>query len=127
MKTPRKNKRLTKAQLLLQDPQIASYLAKNKELQNVTDANALVRLLSLFTGRVMPLVRHPLGRRCGVRRDPRNVAYRFLKRSRGGEWFRGGSHVARLHFGPGIAFPNWVNDRAVPVIPELLNLCLQAA
>jgi len=123
-KTKRKNKRLTRAQITLQDPVIQRILAQNKELAKADDTAALVGLFKRMMGRVMPVLRHPMARRFNVRRAPRDVAFRYLRRVRGGEWYRGGDHVARLNFGPGVAFAGWVNDRAVTVIPELINVTL---
>lgn len=37
---------------------------------------------------------------------------RWLNRFVGGYWYHGGSHVARLNYGPGIAFTKYRNDRA---------------
>ena len=120
----KKSKRLTRAEIILQDPVIQNILKMGKQLQAADDTAALVGLFKLMMGRVMPVVRNPRGRACGVRRDPRNVAWRYLRRVRPGVWFRGGSHVARLNFGPGMAFEGWVNDRAVSVVPTLINVTL---
>lgn len=51
----------------------------------------------------------------GILRDPRDVAWRWLRRFVGGYWYRGGNHVARLDCGPGIGFEGFVNDRAKPI------------
>jgi hypothetical protein len=56
-----------------------------------------------------------------VYRDPRDVVFRFLRRYRKGEWYRGGSHVARLFSGPGIGFRGFRNDRRQKIKPLFLD------
>ena len=88
------------------------------------DAALLSVLVSKMTNRrprskratVYPVTREPLR----ILRDPRDVAFRYLRRFAGGVWFRGGNHVARLHFGQGIGFLNFRNDRADPIRPVKL-------
>lgn len=74
-----------------------------------------VRLLIALQQRINGRVAKPLRKQWAsitVRRDPCDVALRFLRLFAGGDWHRGGSHVARYHGGPGIGFPGWSNDRA---------------
>lgn len=115
MKTTSTNRRMSAAGLVLADPTIQSYLAKCHELdeqsaarERAKDVEALQRLLNLMTGRTIRPVRTPRLRSLygneAPRRDPRDVAWHYLRRVRGGTWYRGGSHVARLNYGPGIAF-----------------------
>lgn len=74
-----------------------------------------IRLLIALQQRINGRVAKPLRKqRCQtvVRRDPPDVSWRFLRLFAGGDWHRGGSHVARYNGGPGIGFPGWSNDRA---------------
>jgi hypothetical protein len=92
--------------------------------QLVTDEDKLKHLLHLLNERhvcckgTMRLVRRDTrGRKWKVKRDVVMIAYRWLRRFAGGEWYRGGSHVARLNYGPMIALPErrvWFVDRRAP-------------
>ncbi len=57
-----------------------------------------------------------------VHRHPVLVAARYLRRFVGGYWHIGGNHVARNNYGPGIACPNFVNDRTKPIKAIAINL-----
>ena len=87
------------------------------------DELALRQLAHRLDGRVAKPRRGALVARlrCTVRRDPRDVVYRWLRRHRGGYWYRGGSHVARLNGGPGIGFLAWQNDRAERIRVTLIE------
>jgi hypothetical protein len=55
-------------------------------------------------------------------RSPTNIALRWLIRYVGGYWHKGGAHVARNNFGPGICFPKWRNDQDRQLVAEAINL-----
>lgn len=127
----RKSKRQTRAEQVLSDPAIQRYLAAEKALAKSQDTNALVRLFKLMTGRTLHGSRCGAGKLCKerlgltLRRGSVDVAWRYLRRVRGGTWHKGGSHVARLNFGPGIAFPDGRgSDRDERCWPELINVTL---
>ena len=87
-----------------------------------TDIDTLITLAARFTGRhSKPLTKSKQRCRTTVYRDPRDVAYRYLRRFSNGTWLRCGSHVARPNFGAGIGFANWRNDRHEPVKPLVLS------
>ncbi len=87
------------------------------------DELALRQLAHRLNGRVAKPLRGEWAARlrCTVRRDPRDVVYRWLRLHRKGEWYRGGSHVARPGGGPGIGFLNWVNDRPKKIVTTLIE------
>ena len=76
----------------------------------MNDLEALQKLIARMGGRVMHRRRGK--QQCSgiVRRYPVDIAYRYLRRFVGGQWHRGGYHVARYNHGPGIGFPGWTND-----------------
>lgn len=119
-----KTKRISRAQVLLADPVIQSYLAQSRKLDKADDVRALTRLYCLLHGRIMQPMRRQICK-LTVRRDPRHLARRFLRRIRGGEWYIGGSHIARLENGPGIAWRDFKNDRSEPLQCFLINATLQ--
>lgn len=80
--------------------------------ETLRDAPALASLHERLNGRKPRPMR---ARRLPMLRDPSDVAWRWLRRFVGGTWYRGGSHVARLHFGPGIGFVGFRNDSAKPI------------
>lgn len=57
-----------------------------------------------------------------MHRHPVLVAARFLRRFVGGCWHIGGNHVARNNYGPGIACPDFMNDRTKPIKAMAINL-----
>jgi hypothetical protein len=85
-----------------------------------TDDTLLHHLRAKLDGRIMrPLRRQRC--RISVRLAPRDLAYRYLRRFAGGCWYRGGNHVARLGYGPGIGFLGFVNDQAMKVKAITMN------
>ena len=88
------------------------------------DIELLTRLSSLFKSRPLPPMRRQPWRRYGItlRRDPVEIAHRYLRRFAGGQWHQGGSHVARLNFGPGIGFRIKQTPKVMKATPILLNL-----
>ncbi len=87
---------------------------------------ALRLLAAKMSGRKPHAMRTEMARRClplvVVHRDPVCIAYRWLRRFVGGIWYRAGSHVARLNFGPGIGFEGWNNDRKPRIKPVLIHM-----
>lgn len=108
--------RKTKAQQTLEDPIIQRVLQNGALADRMKDERVLGTLQTRFSGR-----KPRASRRYAVLRDPRDVAYRYLRRFRQGIWFRGGNHVARMDFGPGIGFPSFVNSRRDTVKAVLIN------
>ena len=103
------------------DTMMAEIRARDAEVpaRPLKDGEALQRLHNKFRDRKSRPQRGDM--RCRVRllRDPRDVAYRYLRRFVGGSWFRGGSHVARYQGGNGIGFLGWANDRNGQIRPIL--------
>ncbi len=92
--------------------------AETRRLDRLT----LAALVKRLDGRRPRPLTHRLQRgRIRVYRDPRDIVFRYLRRFRKGDWHRGGSHVARLDFGPGIGFRNFRNDRRHKIQPILLD------
>lgn len=117
-----KSRRITKARALLSRPDIARTLARQAATERALDVSALARLLALLHGRTMrPLRRQRIPGQI-MRRDPGAVACRYLRRIRGGHWHRGAAHIARHHYGPGIAWENWHACQAAPVACRLINI-----
>ncbi len=117
-------KRKTKADEILTDPEIQRTLALGRTADELREVTILSSLLRGLRGRVMPRLRK---QKCAVvvHRDPRDVARRFLRRFLGGQWHVGGNHIARMNYGPGIAFDaEWRNDRASEVKAWLINVPL---
>lgn len=90
------------------------------------DAPFLSRLCARMNGRLARPDRSHTAKllaRMGhrMRRDPRYVARRWLRRFAGGAWHLGGSHVARLHFGPGIAFVGFCAESFRPIKAALIR------
>lgn len=119
----KRKRRPTRADVILADPAIVRYLALDRQVEEMKDLDALTKLFKLLQNRTMQPLRR---QRCRVtvRRDPRAVVFRYLRRFRGGLWYRGGSHVARYDHGPGIAWKDWRNDRAEGLKCSLINVTL---
>lgn len=119
----KRKRRPTKADAILADPAIVRALAASRQVEESKDLQVLTNLFKLLHDRVMQPLRC---QRCRVtvRRDPRGVVFRYLRRFRGGLWYRGGSHVARYDYGPGIAWKEWRNDRAEGLQCSLINVTL---
>ncbi len=117
----RRKRRPTVADNIIAQPDIQRYLQAVRKTERLQDIAALARLAQRMTGRVTRLVR--IGRfwRVRLHRDPVAIAYRYLRRYRPGPWHVGGSHVARLDFGPGIGFRGWRNDQRIALNPIVLD------
>lgn len=120
-----KTRRPTKADAILAEPAIQRTLASMQQARDTRDAATLAALARMLEGRVMKPLRRQFSDRFTVRRDPRDVVRRYLRRARHADsrpWHAGGYHVARLDYGPGIAWKQWRNDQAQPVQCHLINL-----
>ena len=90
----------------------------------MNDSIILTRLADRMADRRLPARRRQPWARYGLilRIDPVEIAHRYLRRFAGGQWHRGGSHVARPNFGPGIGIRTEQRKDGLHAKPELLRL-----
>lgn len=105
---------MTKAERLLQDPQIQGVLAANRAREAAEKAEAEKKDIAAVKRLAILL---PKRKR---RFSYRGLAAAYLYRYRGGWWHRGGNHVSRAEFGPGIGFTEPGSDGVSKIV--LLNL-----
>jgi hypothetical protein len=119
-------KRIPVARQILTRPDVARALAAQARAERIADLSALARLFALLDGRTMRPHRRQRIPGLILRRDPAAVARRYLRRIRGGQWHSGAHHIARHHFGPGIAW-SWSAEQTAPVACRIINATLEPA
>jgi hypothetical protein len=126
-KTTKRKRPPTRLDKFLADPAIVAASTAIQEAKRAQDIRILTALASRLNARYPRRSHTPTSKRLAknhrikIYRDPLDVIARYLRRKTQGPWHRGGSHIARLHHGPGIGIQQFRNDRRTKIQAIVLN------